>query len=198
MPTHWTFISYINGHFDNSKDRFTPVSSRGLVVVDYCICPRTYAKSFVDFQVVYPLEVVHMSNLDINSSVPDHRILTVRLKVDTKRRSTSPKSRCHSIMKFIQENFMRDETARQALLDLASKLSSEQENTNLQGHIDTIYNEFCSLLDSHLITKNVKTTVNTSNSKSVGKKWWNEIYLDWIKKSEAISRARSMIKGILP
>ena len=67
----------LNGRFDKSKDGFTSVSTKGLAVVDYCICPSRSINSFANFQVIDPLDTTDKFKLDIDSSLPDHRVLKV-------------------------------------------------------------------------------------------------------------------------
>ena len=167
----------LNGRFDESKDGFTSVSTKGLAVVDYFICPSKSIDSFSNFKVTDPLETIHNFKLDVDSSLPDHRILEVKLETNWMSKVPPPKEpfKSPNIKKIIPENYMTDDTDRQALSDLTCKLNDQQNisESDLQCHVNEVYKEFCSLLDSKLIKKKVSNRDKTTKQSHQGKAWWS-------------------------
>jgi len=53
-----------------------------LAVVDFCVSPKLCAESFSDFRVIDPNDVINTYSISVDSSLPDHRILTVGLKLN--------------------------------------------------------------------------------------------------------------------
>jgi len=56
---HTLELYILNGQFDQTKDNFTSVSTRGVAVVDYYITPNTALEQFENFQVNDILDIIN-------------------------------------------------------------------------------------------------------------------------------------------
>ena len=65
-------LCFLNGRFDQSKDNFTSVSSKGLAVADYFICPYSSLNLYSDFHVHDILDIIKCQDIPIDSTIPDH------------------------------------------------------------------------------------------------------------------------------
>lgn len=75
-------LRILNGRFSPAHN-FTSIYPRGMSVVDYIIVPRKSFKLFSNFRVHDPLGIATENNTDIDSSIPDHRILLTDLDIKT-------------------------------------------------------------------------------------------------------------------
>lgn len=57
------------------------MSTKGMAVVDYFLCPTDHFDMFNKFKVYNPLDIINNNNIPIDSKIPDHRILTISVKL---------------------------------------------------------------------------------------------------------------------
>ena len=163
---HTLELCILNGRFDRTKDNFTSVSTRGVAVVDYYITPNTALEQFENFQVHDILDIINSKNILIDSTIPDHRLLTVEIK----QSFTPPKSvSCNQpvTIKKIPPGFMQDEEVIEDLGALAAQFSLDTSHID----INQVYDSFCKIIDEQLETMVVK---NPKGSQNFHKAWWNE------------------------
>ena len=154
----------LNGRFDQSKDNFTSVSCKGLTVVDYFICPYSSLNLYSDFQVHDILDIIKPKDIPIDSTIPDHRLLTVEFKQP--QRSSKIKNIKRVKVRSIPMGYMQDSVVLEQLCMLADQLASE----NQQVDINLIYESFCGIIDDQL-----EITISKPRKPSDhNKPWWDE------------------------
>lgn len=127
--------------------------------MDYYITPNTALEQFENFQVHDILDIINSKNILIDSTIPDHRLLTVEIK----QTFTPPKSvSCNQpvAIKKIPPGFMQDEEVIEDLGALAAQFSLDT------SHIDIkymIYDSFCKIIDKQLETMVVKNPKGSQN-----------------------------------
>ena len=72
-------LCMLNGRFSPSWDSYTSVSTNGMSVVDYILVPTKSLSSLSNFKVQDPLLIINENGIMIDSSIPNHRILTTEL-----------------------------------------------------------------------------------------------------------------------
>ena len=167
-------LCILNGRFAPNEDGHTSISNLGMSVVDYIITPVKSFSSLHNFKVLDPFQVATESNIVIDSSMPDHRILAVHLalnKARPYRYSPSNGMPAKKSIKRMPENFMLDPGTVDRLESLADMLDSNDPLLAGNCEIDDVYNEFCAIVDSQLVTKHV--TCNRKH-RSLNKAWWND------------------------
>ena len=130
------------------------------------------------------MDVIKSYNIDINSSLPDHRILTVQLNLQHGITNSRPKSTTF-IKKCVPEQFLEDDESKIILEDLASRLTNQNAYAASHTQVNAVYSDFCKLLDKKLTSKEIKpkSKSNSRNKLPNGKAWWN---------SELISLAKEV------
>ena len=75
----------LNGRFNEKKDVFTSVSTKGTAVVDYILCPISNLMTFDNFQVTSNASMVQQFRLgrllNKHCKAPDHAILSVTFSI---------------------------------------------------------------------------------------------------------------------
>ena len=117
-------LCILNGRFSPSEDGHTSISSRGMSVVDYIITPVKSFNSFHNFKVLDPFQVATEGNIDIDSSMPDHRILAVQLALNRTPPYRYSYSKGKKSVKRMPENFMLDPGTVDRLEALVDMLES--------------------------------------------------------------------------
>ena len=173
-------LCILNGRFDPTKDNFTSVSTKGLSVVDYCIIPNAFINLFENFHV----QDVHDSisnGIPIDSTIPDHRILTVEFKHALtplgKATLTQP-----AFIRKVPPTYMRSAAATESLGSLAANLLM----SSLPVDVDSVYNSFCKIIDEQLETRTVK---HSKGAKDFNKAWWTEELKSLVKKVRCALKA---------
>lgn len=161
-------LCLLNGRSSPENDGFTSVSPHGTSVVDYNIVPTKSYRRTSNFNIHDPLSIVTQNNINIDSSLPDHRIISVEFDIEAslERENFEPAS---TKVKFMPSNYMQDETLVQKLETLTNLLRDRSLTTPV-GNIDEIYNEFCSIIDSQLDCKTITPKGNVNHRKA----WWNK------------------------
>ena len=93
-------------------------------VVDYFICPYSSLNLYCDFHVHDILDIIKSKDIPIDSSIPDHRLLTVGFKQpqrSSKMNSTNEQVKVKSIPK----GYMQDSVVLEQLCMLADQLAPE-------------------------------------------------------------------------
>ena len=157
-------LCILNGRFDRDEDGHTSVSTRGMAVVDYMICPTKSFDSFEKFRVVDPMEVIIENNLAIDSKVPDHRLITVDISMEVTR--SNKRSVSTGAVKRMPENYMHDQKILERLQQLGHEMSGKDTSRSVAS-LDDMYGEFCDIIESQLDVKQPKPR------KGHGKQWWN-------------------------
>ena len=116
-----------NGRFDQSKDNFTSVSCKGLVVVDYSICPYSSLNLYRDFQVH---DLIKSKDIPTDSTIPDHRLLTVEFK-QPQRSSKIDSTKQQVKGKSIPKGYMQDSIVLEQLCMLANQLAPENQQVDI-------------------------------------------------------------------
>ena len=153
----------LNGRFSHGHDGCTSVSSLGASVVDYNITPIKSFSKLSNFKVLDPLLIASNNNINIDSSFPDHRIISVEFGIDS-RLCHERKKHTKTNIKVMPSTYMLNEIPVQNFEKLADSLAEPACN------IDGIYREFCRIIDSQLDSKSVTLNGSTNHSKA----WWNE------------------------
>ena len=156
----------LNGRFSPSWDSYTSVSTNGMSVVDYMLVPTKCFSSFKNFKVHDPLSITDEGRIAIDSSIPDHRILTTELDSETLRYNSKPPMTKKVTIKKIPADFMSSTRPVRELDVLASQLELDDSASNL----DEVYDGFCKIIDSQLLTKQV----SKGRSSNYSKPWWNK------------------------
>ena len=155
----------LNGRFDQSKDNFTSVSCKGLAVVDYFICPYSSLNFYSDFQVHDILDIIKSKDIPIDSTITDHRLLTVEFK-QPQRSSKTDSTKQQVKVKSIPKGYMQGSVVLEQLCTLADQLAPE----NQQVDVNLIYESFCGIIDDQLeITMSKPRKPSDCN-----KPWWDE------------------------
>ena len=156
----------LNGRFSPSWDSYTSVSTNGMSVVDYILVPTKSFNSFKNFRVQDPLHIINEHGIAIDSSIPDHRILTAELVGGPLRYDRKPSMPKKVNIKTVPADFMNDASPVQELEGIVNQLELDKTNISL----DEVYKNFCEIIDSQLLSKQV----NKGRSTSYSKPWWNE------------------------
>ena len=146
-------LCILNGRSSPENNGFTSVSLLGTSVVDYNILPTKSYKRVSNFKVRDPLLIVTQNSINIDSSLPDHRFISVDLdiKASLKRDSNKPAG---TNIKIMPNNYMQEEFPVQGL-ELLTNLLQGKSPTMLEGNIDEVYKEFCSIIDGQLEYKSL-------------------------------------------
>ena len=167
----------LNGRFDQSKDNFTSVSCKGLTVVDYT--SYSSLNLYSDFQVHDILDIIKSKDIPIDSTIPDHRLLTVEFK-QPQRSSKTDSTKQQVKVKSIPKGYMQGSVVLEQLCMLADQLAPE----NRQVDVNLIYESFCGIIDDQLEIKMSKPRKPSDHNKP----WWDE---------NLKVLAKKVLKGIL-
>ena len=165
-----------NGRFNATKDGFTSVSNRGMSVVDYIISPIKSFKALSNFRVIDPFQVVTENSIALDSSMPDHRILTVNFTLNNlpSHSHRGRKGPAKSVkIKTMPEDYMLNPNTLDKLNSLARELNCSTFSPPEAFNLNKVYDEFCTIIDNQLKTKQIKRG-NGSRSRNTGKEWWND------------------------
>ena len=146
-------LCILNGRLSPDEDSFTSVSSNGASVVDYSIAHTKSFHKLSNFKVIDPLLVGSNNNINIDSSLPDHRIHCVDLKLDA-HLDHGKEKRTKTEIKTMLDNYMLNEEPIRKLEELAHSLT-EVGSTH---DVDRIYSDFCTLIEGQLESKKVYTS----------------------------------------
>lgn len=169
-----------NGRFNPGDDGFTSVTNKGMSVVDYIISPIKSFRRLSSFKVHDPHKIITDNNIPIDSSVPDHKLLTVEVAIpltqgfgSTNSRSSTAKMPTKKIVKLMPEDYMLNQDPLDSLEALASKLENGILSPSQEVNLNAIYEDFCTIIDNQLDTKQVKGRSGKKNKNSA-KEWWND------------------------
>lgn len=159
-------LGILNGRFEPTKDNFTSVSTKGLSVVDYCIAPLTSLGLFSNFQVHDIPGTIISKGIPIDSTIPDHRILTVDVKqsLTTVRKINGRKPRAR---RKVPPEYMQDAATAGKVQSLAAQLLFDTSHVD----VNTVYDSFCKVIDEQIGDQSPTNLSHTSNRR---KAWWNE------------------------
>ena len=172
----------LNGRSDPLRNGFTSVSTKGCSVVDYCAVSYDKLQTFDEFQVVTVTELVNQCNQlghIVPSVLPDHSMLSWCIHFDTSIRSISQNAaRSNSHVKFdvksLPNDFMLENEVLNQVYNTIDKLETGYRT---QTDIDSIYDDWCSIVSSHMYDKlpfkHVGYGVNNKRRKP-GKPWWSD------------------------
>ena len=73
----------MNGRFSKAEDGFTSISNKGMSVVDYIITPIKPFRALNNFRVIDPYQVAVENSIALDSSMPDHRIISVDVALNS-------------------------------------------------------------------------------------------------------------------
>ena len=140
-----TNLCMLNGRSKHGCE-FTSVSTKGLAVVDYCLVPTVSLPQFSDFK------VLDILNLADEFMIADHSLLTWSVAV----RCTPSLSHCQmdnsstgniaSAFRKMPDQYLKCELVSGKFQDLCHRVDSARHN----GELDTVYDDFCELLESEL------------------------------------------------
>ena len=165
---HTLDMCTLNGRFDPLKDGFTSVSTKGLVVVDYCLVPLQHFSAFSEFHVVDIHEFVHSKNIAVDSKIPDHRLIAWKVTFNNALPDNHLKTSNQITTKRIPQDYFEDPKVHKQLSHLAAQLDEEQSHPD----IDAIYTNICRLIDEQLIQKPLKPNTMYGKTNKC-KPWWN-------------------------
>ncbi len=119
----------LNGRFNN-KAAFTSVSTKGMAVVDYAIVP---CHSFVrcsNFVVNDVVESVQKYNIAVDSSIPDHSMLTWEMEIFTGEpcEHMVSENKGSRVIKIMPEDYFESKEVILELQELRIKLQCLQCN----------------------------------------------------------------------
>ena len=111
-----------NERFSPDDDSYTSVSSLGASVVDYNIAPIKSFHKLSKFKIIDPLLVASNNNISIDSTLHDHRILCVHLKLNVcfdhgKEKQTKTK------ISIMPDNYMQNTEPIRKLEELTDSLA---------------------------------------------------------------------------
>ena len=96
-----------NGRYDSSNDNFTSVSTKGLAVVDYLVVPQSSFIKFDNFKVVDTLDVCNIHEIPVDSTIPDHRLITSSFSLPVSKSITRPIKQT-KVIKRIPEGYFQE------------------------------------------------------------------------------------------
>lgn len=179
----------LNGRFDQIRDNYTCVATRGRSVVDYIIVPHTHFDQIDDFEVKLVSECIDNYKLHIGSATqPDHSILQCKLNVSKykdyhekeQRTNLAYKTSKNELpnrkydTKTIPIDIFTNERSARAIVRVIERLENVQ---NCQDELDNIYESFVDIVTTEMNEKlsyKVKTTTSSrKNGRGNKKHWWN-------------------------
>ena len=155
-------LCIVNGRFAKSYDGFTSVSNKGMSVVDYIISPIKSFRALSNFRVLDPYQIAIDNNIALDSSMPDHRILAVDLALNSLSsrkgiKSSNSNGTTNKIkIKAMPEDYLRDPSTVERIEALAVELEHNTHTKSDASHLNKIYQEFCTIIDSQLDTKQIR------------------------------------------
>ena len=153
----------LNGRSSPSWDSYTSIATNGMSVMDYILVPTKSFSSFKNFKVYDFRNIIDEGKIAI---IPNIRILTAELDNEVLSYNNKPPVAKKVTIKGIPADFMSSARPVRELDDLASLLDMDVSIINL----DEVYGEFCMIIDSKLLTKQV----NKGSSSNHSKPWWNQ------------------------
>lgn len=146
--------------------------------MDYIISPIKSFKRLSRFRVHDPYQIITDNKIPIDSSVPDHKLLTVEITLPPDQRhittnSSTAKIPKKKVIKFMPEDYMLNQDPLDRLETLAAKLENDMHSHPLEVNIDTVYEDFCTIIDSQLESKQLRGG-NGKRNKNSAKEWWND------------------------
>ena len=163
-------LCILNGRFTQDKDGCTSISPHGTSVVDYIIAPIKSFSKLCNFRVLDPLEVATECGIGVDSTTPDHRILTIDLRIDVHSNSNTVGLPKKQSIKVMPEDYMLKHDPISKLEALARSLKHGMLSHTHAVNINSVYEDFRTIIDSQLDTKQHKG----GRGKASGKEWWND------------------------
>ena len=162
-----------------SNCTYTSISSKGLAVVDYCIVPVEFYSHFSEFKVEEMFQLADNLNVNIPTKLPDHSLLSWSLHLLTSPIVHSPsEATCNKkVFRKMPECYMHSQDVHFEINSLIQQL----ETASSKEDLNMVYNSFCQVLDSELIT------FVPSKKRRKHKVWWNNT-LTLLRKSVCLSR----------
>ena len=120
-----------------------------------------------------PFEVATNYGIDVDSAIPDHRILTIDLKIDVHSISNTFELPKKQSIKVMPENYMLNQDPINKLEALARSIEHSMLSHTQAVNINTVYEDFLTIIDSQLETKQQKGGKGKTKRTPV-KEWWND------------------------
>ena len=153
----------LNGRFGDPSNRYTSFSPLGMSLVDYCLVPIELFNNFSQFSVHPTPELVDQLKIQVGSTLPDHSILTWNLSLKNQPTPHDPK--LPSYVTLLTEDYFKTTVAKEKLENLCDSVKHLPPN---QFALDSVYNQFCILVDSQLLHK----PAHHGPKKHSHKPWW--------------------------
>ena len=153
----------LNGRFGDPSNRYTSFSPLGMSLVDYCLVPIELFNNFSQFSVHPTPELVDQLKIQVGSTLPDHSILTWNLSLKNQPTPHDPK--LPSYVTLLTEDYFKTAVAKEKLENLCDSVKHLPPN---QFALDSVYNQFCILVDSQLLHK----PAHHGPKKHSHKPWW--------------------------
>ena len=152
-------LCMLNGRTADSN-RFTSISTKGAAVVDYCLVPTYCDTKFLEFNINDVVTMADNFNINTPTKMPDHSLLTWQLEVHNAPPGVS--STVQKVYRRTPEDYMQSDTSLAKIDSLIQQL----EDASFKSAVNDVYEQFCQVIDSELITK------KHSNRHKRHKPWW--------------------------
>jgi hypothetical protein len=160
-------LCMLNGRFGQAN--YTSVSSKGMAVVDYAIVPCQYFSHCSNFDINDVMECAQKYAIAVDSSVPDHSILTWEVAMPNDNKRNHSDVRETRILRTIPEEYFKSEEILRELHTLEEKMAARNVSEN---EINGIYDDFCEVIKKQLLCKRVKKRIGgTRHARS--QPWWS-------------------------
>ena len=162
-------------------------------LVDYCLVPIELLNNFSQYTVQPIPELVDQLKIQVGSTLPDHSILTwnISLKLTTKPTPHDPKSPHY--MTLLTEDYFKTAVAREEMENLCASIKHLPSD---QAALDSIYDQFCALVDSQLLHKPTRS----DSKRHSHKPWWgpelSQLRKDLRKRFHSWSRDRKNLSKL--
>ena len=178
----------------DTSNKFTYHSVRGLSSVDYIVCPHDNIQLCSDFKIESCSEMIDNLGLQQlvtpNSRIPDHSLLTVKLKLDFRELESlnlPDVNQCDNVnnivrkrykVRYIPQDFLNSE---RVCLALQGVIDSIQCNRETQHELDEIYNNLINIITDEMNEKLlIPHTKHTNKRFRIKKPYWTEeLSLAW-------------------
>ena len=142
-------ICMLNGRFGDTSNRYTSFSPLGMSLVDYCLVPIELLNNFSQFTVQPIPELVDQLKIQVGSTLPDHSILTWKLSLTLTIKPTPHDPKSPHYVTLLTEDYFKTAVAREEMENLCASIKHLPSD---QAPLDSIYDQFCALVDSQLLT----------------------------------------------
>ena len=170
----------LNGRFDQAKDNFTFIHTRGKSVVDYICIPHDVLSSCKSFEVIHTKDIVDAHNLHSllgdRSKLPDHALLITEFTALLATKHSNIQSENDTLrfkLNRIPDDMFQSETCALAIIELIENIEIVRET---QSEVDNMYNRVCNLILTEM-KRNIPTFDATRKSRrryKHNKPYWND------------------------